>query len=100
MSLGLFHLWANVGIAIDAARPNFSWTSANEIVKRSMPITVSVIGGMACEFGFGALCVALIPDMASIAAAHATAIGVGVVAAILGQLLFMRTARTARLYIV
>ncbi|MBM6689391.1 hypothetical protein H6A35_11045 [Collinsella tanakaei] len=100
VSLGLFHLWANVGIAIDAARPNFSWTSANEIVKRSMPITVSVIGGMVCEFGFGALCVALIPDMASIAAAHATAIGVGVVAAILGQLLFMRTARTARLYIV
>lgn len=96
---GLFYLWANVGIAIDAARPNFSWTSPNEIVKRSAPITVSVVGGMVCEFGLGALCVGVLPAVAPIAAVHAVTLAVGIVAGAIGQLLFLRTVRTARFYI-
>ncbi len=36
-----------MGLALDAGRPSFDWTSPYEPVKRGIPVVVTVLGGTA-----------------------------------------------------
>ena len=93
VGFGLFYLTANIGILIDARRPNFAWSSAQEVVKRSLPIMVCVVGGMLLVFGLGAATMA-IASSADIAAARVFALAAGVIGLVVGHLLFRYTCRT------
>lgn len=94
VGFGLFYLAANIGMLIDARRPNFAWSSAQEVVKRSLPIMACVLGGMVLVFGLGGATMAIafaIGDMA----AHAFSLAAGIVGLGIGHLLFRHTCRTA-----
>ena len=49
--------FASVALAIDASRPNLSWTSPSEVVKRGLPVMVGSIGGVLASFGLAFLSV-------------------------------------------
>lgn len=97
VGFGVFYLWANVGLGIDARRPNYAWTSPNEVVKRSAPITVGIIGALVCVFGGGALTFGFLPDAVGMGATHAVTVALGVAGAVAGQLVFESSVRAARL---
>ena len=93
VGFGLFYLAVNIGMLLDARRPNFAWNSAQEVVKRSLPIMTCVLGGMVLVFGLGGATMAIaftIGDMA----AHAFALAAGITGLGIGHLLFRRTCRT------
>ena len=56
-AMGMLVCFASVALAIDASRPNLSWTSPSEVVKRGLPVMVGSIGGALASFGFGFLSV-------------------------------------------
>lgn len=95
---GAFYLMVNIGMAIDVRQPNFSWVSPNEVVKRGMPITVTVIGGIVIVFAGGAASVGL-----SLSAGALTGslfnLAVGVVGIGAGELLFRHTCAGANLHL-
>ena len=97
-AFGVFYAMVNVGLGIDAREPNFFWTSPNEVVKRSKPINVTVIGGMVLTFAglFGAPILSL--NFAP-AAGLILNLAVGVIGIVIGHLLFTRTCRDAQLFI-
>ena len=94
VGLGLFYLAVNIGMLLDARRPNFAWSSAQEVVKRSLPIMACVLGGMVLVFGLGGATMAIaftVGDMA----AHAFAFAAGIISLGVGHVLFRCTCRTA-----
>ena len=93
VGFGLFYLTVNISMLIDARRPNFAWSSAQEVVKRSLPIMVCVVGGMLLVFGLGGATMAIALNISTMAA-HAFALAAGTISLIIGQLLFRRTYRT------
>ena len=93
LGYGIFHLIACVALCLDARRPNLSWSSPNEVVKRGLPVMVSVFGGMALGLG-GGVGMMLLSTAIGITAAHVATLVVGVVAGILGQLVFQYACRT------
>lgn len=95
-AFGAFYLMVNIGLAIDARRPNFAWSSPNEVVKRGMPITVTIIGGMVLIFAGGAGSVVLSAVVAPLWGAVLN-LGIGIVGTMVGQLIFARTCRTTSL---
>lgn len=95
---GCFYLMVSIGLALDARNPNYSWTSPNEVVKRGLPIMVTVIGGMLLAFGGGALCwIAM--DTFGLGAGIALNLGAGALGALAGQLIFEHTCRTVTFYV-
>ena len=96
-AFGLFYAMVNVGLGIDAREPNFTWTSPNEVVKRSKPINVTVIGGMVLSFIglFGAPALSLTTTPAAGLVLNLVA---GIIGVIAGHLQFTRTCKDARLY--
>lgn len=56
-AMGMLVGFASVALAIDASRPNLSWTSPSEVVKRGLPVMVGSIGGVLASFGLAFLSV-------------------------------------------
>ena len=54
-AVGMLTGFASVALAIDASRPNLSWTSPSEVVKRGLPVMVGSIGGVLASFGLAFL---------------------------------------------
>lgn len=54
---GAFLLWIGLGIHIDIKRPNLTWMSPQDVVKRGTPIFVCALGGTIYCFALGALIV-------------------------------------------
>ena len=50
---GMLVGFASVALALDASRPNLSWTSPSEVVKRGLPVTVGALGGVIASLGCG-----------------------------------------------
>ncbi|MDO4428200.1 MAG: hypothetical protein Q4B91_01650 [Atopobiaceae bacterium] len=46
---------AALALAIDASRPNLSWTTPAEVVKRGLPMMVGALGGALASLGLGFL---------------------------------------------
>lgn len=67
--------FASVALAIDASRPNLSWTSPSEVVKRGLPVMVGSIGGVLASFGLAFLSVT-----AAGALGHAASVAVNLAA--------------------
>ncbi|HJA29756.1 MAG TPA: hypothetical protein IAA15_09365 [Candidatus Olsenella pullicola] len=56
-AMGMLVGFASVALALDAARPNFAWTTPAEVVKRGLPVMVGSIGGVLASFGLAFLSV-------------------------------------------
>lgn len=56
-AMGMLTGFAALALAIDASRPNLSWTTPAEVVKRGLPVMVGSIGGVLASFGLGFLSV-------------------------------------------
>lgn len=95
---GGFFLMVNIGLSCDARKPNFAWTTPNDVVKRGFPITLVVLGGMALAFGGGALSFVISLNFGAIAGI-AWNLGVGIVGAVAGWLIFRHTCRVATSYL-
>lgn len=54
---GMLTGFAALALAIDASRPNLSWASPSEVVKRGLPVMVGSIGGVLASFGLAFLSV-------------------------------------------
>lgn len=93
---GAFFLMVNIGLSSDARKPNFSWMSPNEVVKRGFPIMIVVLGGMVLAFGGGAVSFALSLNL-GVAAGVLWNLGIGTLGMLGGWLVFRFTCRTARL---
>lgn len=52
---GMLTGFAALALAIDAARPNFAWTTPAEVVKRGLPMMVGALGGALASLGLGFL---------------------------------------------
>lgn len=52
---GMLTGFAALALAIDASRPNLSWTTPAEVVKRGLPMMVGVLGGALASLGLGLL---------------------------------------------
>lgn len=91
--LGTFYLWVNIGLAMDARRPNFSWTSPQDVVKRGAPMMVAVMGGMIAVIA-GVMLTIFTVMKASIPAAHALVLLLGAACGIAGEFVFRWAART------
>lgn len=61
-----------------------------------MPVLVSVMGGIVCVFGLGAVSVTIVPDAIGLAGAHAMILASGVLALSGGGAIFLLSARRAR----
>ncbi len=90
---GTFYLWVSLGLAIDARRPNFSWTSAQDVVKRGAPMLVAVMGGMLTVLACVALTVFSVVKI-GIPATHILVLVLGACFGIAGELIFRWAART------
>ncbi|WP_288734727.1 hypothetical protein [uncultured Enorma sp.] len=93
---GAFFLMVNIGLSSDARKPNFSWMSPNEVVKRGFPIMIVVLGGMVLAFGGGAVSFVLSLNL-GVAAGVLWNLGIGMLGMLGGWLVFRFTCRTARL---
>lgn len=87
---GCFFLMVNTGLASDVRKPNLSWTTPNDVVKRGFPIMIVVLGGMLLAFGGGALSFVISINVSLVAGA-AWNLAVGIVGAVAGWLIFRRT---------
>ena len=74
-AVGMLAGFASLALAIDASRPNLSWTSPSEVVKRGLPVMVGSIGGVLASFGLAFLSVT-----AAGALGHAASVAVNVAA--------------------
>ena len=92
VGFGLFYLMANIGMLIDARRPNFAWSNAQEVVKRSLPIMVCVVGGMLLVFCLGGVTM-VIASAGDSMAAHVFSLTAGIVSLAIGHPLFRCTCR-------
>lgn len=72
---GMLTGFAAFALAIDASRPNLSWTSPSEVVKRGLPVMVGSIGGVLASFGLAFLSVT-----AAGALGHAASVAVNLAA--------------------
>lgn len=52
-AVGMLVGFASVVLALDTSRPNLSWTSPSEVVKRGLPVTVGALGGVIASLGCG-----------------------------------------------
>ena len=52
---GMLTGFAALALAIDASRPNLSWTTPAEVVKRGLPMMVGALGGALASLGLGLL---------------------------------------------
>lgn len=52
---GMLTGFAALALAIDASRPNLSWTTPAEVVKRGLPMMVGALGGALASLGLGFL---------------------------------------------
>lgn len=93
---GTFYLAVNIGLAADARRPNYGWTSPAEVVKRGFPVTLTVVGGMVLVAVGGIAGFALSMTLGAIAGSIWN-LAVGAIGAAGGQLIFRRTCKTAKL---
>ena len=93
---GAFYATVNIGLGLDARRPNYSWTSPAEVVKRGFPITLVVIVGLVLT-ALGALIGFGLSAAAGAAAGLAWNLALGAVGVLAGQLIFRRTCATVRL---
>ena len=66
---GMLTGFAALALAIDASRPNLSWTTPAEVVKRGLPMMVGTLGGVLASFGFGFLSVTAAGSLAPAASA-------------------------------
>lgn len=87
---GCFFLMVNIGLASDVRKPNLSWTTPNDVVKRGFPIMIVVLGGMLLAFCGGALSFVISINVSLVAGA-AWNLAVGIVGAVTGWLIFRRT---------
>lgn len=74
-AVGMLAGFASLALAIDASRPNLSWTSPSEVVKRGLPVMVGSIGGVLASFGLAFLSVT-----AAGALGHAASVAVNLAA--------------------
>lgn len=74
-AVGMLVGFASVALAIDASRPNLSWESPSEVVKRGLPVMVGSIGGVLASFGLAFLSVT-----AAGALGHAASVAVNLAA--------------------
>ena len=95
---GGFFLMVNIGLSSDVRKPNFSWTTPNDVVKRGFPIMIVVLGGMVLAFGGGALSFVISLNL-GVVAGIAWNLGVGIVSAVAGWLIFRHTCRVATSYL-
>lgn len=93
---GAFFLMVNIGLSSDARKPNFSWMSPNEVVKRGFPIMIVILGGMVLAFGGGAVSFVLSLNL-GVTAGVLWNLGIGALGMLGGWLVFRFTCRTARL---
>ena len=91
-AMGMLVCFASVALAIDASRPNLSWTSPSEVVKRGLPVMVGSIGGVFASFGLAFLSVTAAGALGPAASAAVNL--AAPVACALGGLAFLRA--TAR----
>lgn len=56
-AIGMLTGFASVALALDAARPNFAWTTPAEVIKRGLPMMVGALGGAFVSLGLGFLSV-------------------------------------------
>ena len=56
-AVGMLVGFASVALAIDASRPNLSWTTPAEVVKRGLPMMIGALGGALASLGLGLLSV-------------------------------------------
>lgn len=54
---GMLTGFAALALAVDASRPNLSWTTPAEVVKRGLPMMVGALGGALASLGLGLLSV-------------------------------------------
>ena len=54
-AVGMLTGFAALALAIDASRPNLSWTTPAEVVKRGLPMMVGALGGALASLGLGLL---------------------------------------------
>ena len=92
VGLGVFCAVIALAMACDVRRPNYAWSSPNEVVKRGLPMGVAVMGGMILGFIGGAACWA-VSSAAGIAAGHALNLGVAAGGFATGALVMRRIAR-------
>ncbi len=92
VGLGVFCAVIALAMACDVRRPNYAWSSPNEVVKRGLPMGVAVMGGMILVFIGGAVCWA-VSSAAGIAAGHALNLGVAAGGFATGALVMRRIAR-------
>lgn len=92
VGLGVFCAVIALAMACDVRRPNYAWSSPNEVVKRGLPMGVAVMGGMILVFIGGAACWA-VSSAAGIAAGHALNLGVAAGGFATGALVMRRIAR-------
>ena len=52
---GMLTGFAALALAVDASRPNLSWTTPAEVVKRGLPMMVGALGGVLASLGLGFL---------------------------------------------
>ncbi len=94
LGFGMFYLVINVGLALDVARPNLSWSSPNEVVKRGLPITVCILSGLFLIFAGIAGTIALSVFVGSLAN-HIYLFTIAILCCGAGHLIFIRTSRKA-----
>ncbi|HJG36306.1 hypothetical protein [Enorma phocaeensis] len=82
--------FASIALAIDASRPNLSWTSPSEVIKRGLPVMVGSIGGVLVSFGLAFLSVTAAGALGPAASAAVNL--AAPVACALGGLAFLRVA--------
>lgn len=98
LGAGMFMLTVCAGMAVDVSRPNYAWTTANELVKRSMPIFVAVFGCIALSFAGGAACWLAMSSFGTWAGV-AWNLGVGLAGLAVGSAVFWRMSAKRSLYV-
>lgn len=96
VGFGVFFLFVTIGLASDARKPNLTWATPNDVVKRGFPIMVVVLGGLAAvtvgAMATFALSMATTPLVASFAI-----LALGLLLAGAGWLVFTLACRRTRL---
>lgn len=98
VAMGALVLDATVSLSIDAARPNYQWSSPVEPIKRGLPMMVAVLGGLLVVFaaGFGATVLGVAVGLAW---GHVLNVVLGIGFAAAGALVFWRACGRATLYV-
>ena len=66
-AVGMLTGFAALALAVDATRPNLSWTTPAEVVKRGLPMMVGTLGGVLASLGFGFLSVVAAGSLGTVA---------------------------------